>query len=169
MRLSIVVAAAENGVIGKNGGLPWRVPSDLKRFRAMTMGKPVVMGRKTFQSLPKALDGRDNIVVTRDMGYRPAGAIVASSLEAAIATARTKARDRGCDEIMVIGGAEIYRQALPLADRIYLTRIHASPAGEAAFPALEPGRWHLIAQEQLDRGPNDEYAATLFVYDRTGT
>lgn len=166
MRLSIVVAAADNGVIGSNGGLPWRIPSDLKRFRATTMGKPVIMGRKTFQSLPKALDGRDNIVVSRDAAYRPAGAIVAPSLEAAIEIARAKALERGADEVMVIGGADIYRQALPLADRVYLTRIHASPSGDATFAPLCPSRWRLVAEEPIARGPNDDHAATLLVYER---
>jgi dihydrofolate reductase len=167
MRLSIVVAAAENGIIGSNGGLPWRVPSDLKRFRATTMGKPVIMGRKTFQSLPKALDGRDNIVVTRDPTFEPPGAIVAKSLEAAIAIAREKAVERGAAEIIVIGGADIYRQALPLADRVYLTRIHAEPAGDVQFPVLAAAEWALVAREELSRGPNDEHAATILVYDRT--
>lgn len=166
MRLSIVVAAAENGVIGSKGGLPWRVPSDLKRFRATTIGKPVIMGRKTFQSLPKALDGRDNIVITRDPSYRPPGAIMALNMEAAIAIARDKARERGVDEIMVIGGADIYRQALPVADRVYLTRIHAAPEGDAVFLPLADADWQLVAQEELGRGPNDEYAATILVYDR---
>lgn len=169
MRIAIVVAAAENSVIGNAGGLPWRIPSDLKRFRALTMGKPVIMGRKTFQSLPKALDGRDNIVVTRDASFRPPGALTAPSLQAAIELARTKAAERGpdsTDELMVIGGDEIYRLALPLADRIYLTRVHATPSGDAEFKALDEAEWRLVRQEPLPRGPNDDHAATLMVFER---
>lgn len=174
MRIAIVVAAAENSVIGNAGGLPWRIPSDLKRFRAMTIGKPVIMGRKTFQSLPRALDGRDNIVVTRDASFRPSGALTAPSLQAAIELARIKAAERGLsapdpdapDELMVIGGGEIYRQALPLADRIYLTRVHATPSGDAEFKALDEAEWRLVRQEPLPRGPNDDHAATLMVFER---
>jgi dihydrofolate reductase len=166
MRIAIVVAAADNDVIGCDGGLPWRMPSDLRRFRALTMGKPVVMGRKTFQSLPKALDGRDNIVITRDAGFLAPGAILAPSLAAALDIAREKADGRGVDEIMVIGGADIYRQALPLADRVYLTRIHAFPPGDATFPTLPADRWCLVAEEALPRGPTDDHAATLLIHDR---
>ncbi len=168
MLICIIVAAAENGVIGSDGGLPWRIPSDLKRFRAMTIGKPVIMGRKTFQSLPKALDGRDNIVVTRDPNFRPLGAEAVFSLQAALDLAREKASQRGATEIMVIGGGEIYRQALPLADRVYLTQVHATPAGDAAFPTLDAAVWRTIRQEALPRGPTDDHAATMIVYERLG-
>jgi dihydrofolate reductase len=168
MRISIVVAAAENGVIGSNGRLPWHQSSDLKRFRALTLGKPVVMGRKTFEGLPRALDGRDNIVVTRDPDWSADDAIPAPSLEAAIAIATEYAGLRGVDEIMVIGGAEVYRAALPSADRIYLTRIHASPAGDAVFPDPDPPGWREISREALPRGSRDDYAATICVFERTG-
>jgi dihydrofolate reductase len=166
MRISLVVAVAENGVIGKDGRLPWRIPSDLKRFRALTMGKPVIMGRRTFQSLAKPLDGRDNIVVTRDPDFGSNGVVAVASFEAALTVARERAQARGADEVMVIGGAEIYRAALPLADRIYLTRVHASPAGDTLFPEPPSADWHIVSQEELARGPNDEHAATLFVLDR---
>ena len=166
MHISIIVAAAENGVIGNGGTLPWRMPSDLKRFRALTMGKPVVMGRKTFQSLPKALDGRDNIVVTRDSGFRGEGAETAPSLDVALAIARAHAKRRGVDEIMVIGGGEIYRAALPLADRVYLTRVHTTIAGDTVFPALEPAVWRLVSEEALPRGSRDDHDATTMVYER---
>lgn len=169
MRISIIVAAAENDVIGNDGGLPWRLPSDLRRFRAMTMGKPVIMGRKTFQSLPKALDGRDNIVVTRDTAFQPQGGTAAQSLEEALETARARAAERGVDEIMVIGGSEIYAAALPLAQRVYLTRVHATPAGDARFPALSPSEWQLVREESLPRGERDEHAATLHVFDRVSS
>jgi dihydrofolate reductase len=166
MIISIVVAAAENGVIGCNGRLPWRQSSDLKRFRALTLGKPVIMGRKTFEGLPKALDGRDNIVVTRDPRWSADRAIPAPSLEAAIAMATEYAGRRGVDEIMVIGGADLYRAALPHADRIYLTRIHASPPGDAHFAGPDPASWREVSREALPRGPDDDHAATLCIYER---
>ena len=166
MHISIIVAAAENGVIGNAGTLPWRMPSDLKRFRALTMGKPVVMGRKTFQSLPKALDGRDNIVVTRDAGFRSDGAETAHDLVSALALARRHAEHRGIDEIMVIGGGELYAATLPLATRVYLTLVHSTIAGDTTFPVLDPDRWRLASREALPRGPKDDHDSTLMVYER---
>lgn len=166
MRISIIVAVAENGVIGCNGDLPWRMPSDLKRFRSLTMGKPVVMGRRTFQSLPKPLDGRDNIVITRDPSFASTGVEVAASLAAALDMARGHAERRGADEVMVIGGGEVYAAALPLAGRIYLTRIHASPTGDTTFPELDRAVWKLTSEEPIPRGGKDETSATLQVYER---
>ncbi len=166
MIISIIVAAAENGVIGNAGTLPWRLSSDLKRFRQMTMGKPVVMGRKTFQSLPRPLDGRSNIVVTRDAAFQPAGAFTARDLTAALALAREEAVGRGADEIMVIGGGEIYLAAMPFAGRIYLTRVHARVGGDTYFPEPEAPEWRLDRQEALPRGDKDDYAATLLIYER---
>ena len=166
MHISIIVAAAENGVIGNAGTLPWRMSSDLKRFRALTMGKPVVMGRKTFQSLPKALDGRDNIVVTRDAGFRADGAETTPNLPAAIALARQHGERRGAAEIMIIGGGELYAAGLPLASRVYLTRVHATIAGDTTFPNIDPAEWRLTSQETLPRGPNDDHDATLMIFER---
>ncbi len=164
--IALIVAVAENGVIGRDGGMPWHQRSDLRRFRALTMGKPVVMGRKTFQSLPKPLDGRDNIVVTRDRAFAVEGVLVATSLEAAIDLARDCARRHRTDEIMVIGGAEIYAGALPWADRIYLTRIHAAPEGDTYFPEPDPAQWQEVRREPLPRGDRDDYPATLIVLER---
>jgi dihydrofolate reductase len=166
VRISFVVAAAENGVIGRGGGLPWRIPSDLKTFRRLTLGKPIVMGRKTYQSIGKPLDQRDNVVVTRDRAFRAPGATVATSLEAALDKARALAVLKGIDEIMVIGGAELFRQALPLADRIYLTRVHAEPEGDALFPALAPGEWREVSREPLPRDARDEHSCTLVILQR---
>lgn len=166
MRITIVVAAALNGVIGDHGRLPWRIPSDLRRFRAMTMGRPVVMGRKTFQSLPKALDGRDNIVVTRARDFAPEGALVVHDLDEALDVAISCAKTRGVDEVMVIGGAEIYAQALPRADRILLTRVDATPAGDARFADPDPALWTRTAVETIPRGPNDDHAVTLETWQR---
>ncbi len=168
MRISIIVAAAENGVIGNAGTMPWRMPSDLKRFRALTMGKPVVMGRKTFQSLPKVLDGRDNIIITRDRSFHVEGAETVPSLDQALAIAKAHAIRRGSDEVLVIGGGEIYASALPKADRVYLTRIRATPPGDTTFPDLDPILWRLVSEEPIPQGPKDDYAAILMIYDRIG-
>jgi len=136
--LSLLVAVAENGVIGRNGGLPWRLPEDLKWFKARTMGKPIIMGRKTWESFPKRpLPGRTNIVVTRDAAYPADGCIVASSLDAALDIARAEVPD----EIMIIGGAELYALALPRVQRIYLTQVHVRAEGDAFFPAFERTGW----------------------------
>lgn len=169
MIIALIVAAAENGVIGRDNGMPWRMPSDLKRFRALTMGKPVIMGRRTFQSLPRALDGRDNIVVTRDRSFAAAGASVASSFADAVTIARRFAMARGVDEIMVIGGGEIYLEALPHAGRVYLTRIHAAVEGDTIFPALPEDTWRLVREERLTRSEKDDYEATLLVHERRGS
>ncbi|TPE61120.1 dihydrofolate reductase [Sandaracinobacter neustonicus] len=136
----LVVAAADNDVIGKDGAMPWHLPADLRHFRRITMGKPVIMGRKTFASIGKPLPGRHNIVLTRDAAFSAEGVTVASSFADAISAA-------AADEIMVIGGAEIYALARPLATGIELTRIHARPEGDAFFPAPEPEHWAEIARE----------------------
>lgn len=166
MRISIIVAASLNGVIGDQGDMPWRMPSDLKHFRALTMGKPVIMGRKTFQSLPKALDGRDNIVVTRDPSFAPPGALVADSLEAAISLARQRAEARAVDEILIIGGGQIYAAALERADRVYLTRVNAALAGDTTFPDLPAEDWALSASQPMQQGPKDQYAARFETWER---
>lgn len=168
MIISLVVAVADNGVIGRDGGLPWRISSDLKTFRRLTMGKPLIMGRRTFQSLKKPLDGRDNIVVSRDPDYRPEGAIMASSFEAALDTARTCAQARGVDEIAVVGGTTVFAAALPVAQRIYKTEVHASPAGDAYFPSVDWSQWREVSREMLPSGPKDDSTATLVVLDRLG-
>jgi len=136
--VTLVVAVAENGVIGKDGALPWRIPEDLKRFKALTMGRPVIMGRKTWESLPKKpLPGRRNIVVTRNAAFEAEGATVAPSFGDALAIAQSE----NPDSIMVIGGAEIFAAALPLAQRIELTEVAASPAGDAFMPPLDRAQW----------------------------
>src|SRR5262245_55123327 len=137
MIISIVVAVADNGVIGRDGSLPWRISSDLKTFRRLTMGKPLIMGRRTFQSLKKPLDGRDNIVVTRNRGYLPDGAIIAHDFPTALEVARACAIGRGVEEIAVIGGTAVFEAALPLAERIYKTEVHGNPDGDAFFPVVD--------------------------------
>ncbi len=164
--IALIVAAAENGVIGRGGRLPWHMPSDLKTFRRLTLGKPIVMGRKTFESIGKPLDGRDNIVVTRDAAFAHPGVEVAASLDAALSLAEQLAKRRGVDEIAVIGGAEIYRAAYPRADRIYLTRIHARPDGDATFADPSPLLWLLTSSTPIAASPRDDHKATLLIYDR---
>mgnify|MGYP001441051500 CR=1 FL=1 len=164
--IALIVAAAENGVIGRGGVMPWRIPSDLNNFRRLTMAKPVIMGRKTYRSIGKPLPGRDNIVVTRDPAFRPDGVLVSINLEGALDVARHLAARRGGGEIMVIGGAEIYRQALPLADRVYLTVVHANPDGDAVFPPLDPLIWRIVRQAPIAPDPADEHPCTLMVYER---
>jgi len=136
--VSLIVAAAANNVIGHAGKLPWRLPEDLRRFRALTMGKPIIMGRLTHESIGRALPGRRNIVISRQSGYRAAGCEVVATPAAALDLAA------GADEVMVIGGGRIYQQMLPLADRIYLTRVQAEPEGDAYFPVLDDARWQII-------------------------
>lgn len=166
MIISLIVAVAENGVIGKDGGLPWRLSSDLKTFRRLTMGKPMIMGRRTFQSIGKPLDGRDNIVVTRDPTFQPEGVSTTDSVTDALTLARVLGRTRGADEIMVIGGAQIYNSVLPVADRIYLTRVNASPDGDRTFPDPDPAHWREVSREAIAQGPKDDHAATLIVFER---
>jgi dihydrofolate reductase len=165
-RLAFVVAVAENGVIGRKGALPWRMPSDLKMFRKLTLGKPVIMGRKTFQSIGKALPGRDNLVVTRDAAFKADGVEVFASVDEAIARAQTLATARGADEIAVIGGADIFEAMLSRAGRIYLTRIHGSPEGDTFFTP-DMVNWHDVSRIQLERAPGDDYDATLIVLEPT--
>ena len=141
-RVSIIVATDERGAIGHEGQLPWRLPEDLKRFKAITLGKPVIMGRKTWDSIGRPLPGRLNIVVTRQPGLELAGATVVGSLDEALAAAGD------APEACVIGGAEIYRLALPLADTLHLTRVHATVAADTYFPVLGPQQWVEVAREE---------------------
>lgn len=147
MKLSLIVAAANNNVIGRNNELPWHLPQDLKYFKSVTLGKPVIMGRKTFESIGKPLPGRTNIVITRQSDWQHAGVLVASSVEDALGLAENFRNELGqpAEEIMVIGGAEIYRSALPIASRVYLTRIDANIDGDAHFPALAD-EWRLVSE-----------------------
>jgi dihydrofolate reductase len=160
-RISFVVAVSRNGVIGWNGGLPWHISTDLKRFKAITMGKPLIMGRKTWESLPKKpLPGRPNIVITRQKNYRAEGAIVVSDRRSAL-TAAGQAED-----VCVIGGEEIFDMFLPQTDRIYLTEVDLEVDGDTFFPPLEPAQWTETAREIHPRGPNDSAGFVLRVLDR---
>ena len=165
-RLSLIAAMSENGVIGKDNAMPWHISADLKNFRRLTMGKPVIMGRRTFESIGKPLPGRPNLVMSRDANYDPAGAIVCDGPASALDAASRLARDAGVDEIMVIGGAKIYAAFLPDADRLYLTRIHARIDGDARFPAFDPGDWVEISREMRDPETEDGPRFSFVMYDR---
>lgn len=168
MLVGIYVAIAENGVIGREGGLPWRLSSDLKRFKADTMGKPIVMGRKTWESFPRRpLPGRLNIVVTRDKAYRAEGGETAGSLQDAIALATVRGRCMiNVDEICVIGGGQIYAQAMPLADRLHVTHVLATIDGDTVFPPIDPAVWRVVSSEDFPVGEKDTHATRYTVYER---
>jgi dihydrofolate reductase len=165
----LVAAVAENGVIGQGGRLPWRLKSDLQYFRAVTMGKPVVMGRKTFVSIGKPLAGRTNIVISRDKDFSVPGALVAGSLDAALSAARGDALRRGADAIAIIGGTEIYRQTIGRADLLVITRVHLRPDGDAMFPEIESRAWEEIDRSEHQPGPEDAAAYTHVTYRRRMT
>jgi len=164
--VSIVAAVAANQVIGAGGKLPWRLSSDMKRFRRLTMGKPVIMGRKTFEAIGRPLDGRVNIVVTRQATACANGITVASSFADAIRVGEERANAAGGDEVMVIGGGEIYAAALAMADRLYITHVDSAPDGDTRFPVIDPGVWRAMATEQLPAGDGDSAATTFIVYER---
>lgn len=169
MRVCLVVARARNGVIGNAGALPWRMPSDLRFFKALTMGKPVVMGRKTFESIGKPLPGRPNIVVTRQEDYAPDGVEVVATLARAMDLANDFAYARGVDEIMIIGGGEIYDQSLALADRIYLTEIAIDVEGDTRFPDLDQQIWEETWRERHAAGKGDSADYEMVILDRRQT
>lgn len=154
----VVAAVAKNGVIGREGDLPWRLPSDLARFKATTMGLPMIMGRRTWASIGRPLPGRTTIVVSRDAGFAAPGAIVVGSLEAAFGEAERVAAASGAAAIAVVGGGEIYAQAMPRADRLELTEVALEPTGEGIvrFPAIDPAVWVETARVAGERGPRDE-------------
>jgi len=157
--LTIIAALARNGVIGVEGRLPWQVRDDLKRFKALTVGKTVLMGRKTWDSLGRPLPDRENWVLTRDPQFQASGARVFSSLAAALA-AECKT------ELLIIGGADLYRQALPLADRMELTEIHADVTGDAAFPAFDPADWRELGRVQHAADERNEFPYSFVTYER---
>lgn len=162
--ISIIAAVAENGVIGTDGAMPWRLSTDMKRFRQLTMGKPVVMGRKTFESIGKPLSGRTNVVVTRQPDFRAEGVEVAGSLDAALALAAGEAGEEA--EVIVAGGGEIYAAAIDRADRLYITHVQASPEGDVNFPAIDSAIWRARSTESVPAGERDTAATTFVVYDR---
>ena len=162
----IVVAVADNGVIGRDGGLPWRLSSDLRRFKAETMGRPVLMGRRTWESIGRPLPGRLNIVVSRDRSFRAEGAETATTLTDALTLARVRGRCLPGEAIFVIGGGEIYRQAMPIADRLYVTHVLASPYGDTTFPEIDPADWREVSSEDHPVGEKDTEPTRFVVYAR---
>ena len=146
---SLIVAVADNGVIGSNNQLPWRIPADLKYFKRVTLGKPIIMGRLTYESIGKPLPGRSNIVMSRDKAWQAEGVVRVNDLAEALAMGKKIAGESGLDEVMVIGGATVYREALGQADRLYLTRVHLQVDGDAFFPALDLSEWRETPVEQL--------------------
>jgi dihydrofolate reductase len=166
LQIVLIVAAAENGVIGAGGTIPWRLKADQQRLKAMTLDKPVVMGRKTFVSLRRPLPGRTNIVVTRDAGFRSPGAVVTTSLANALAVATGDALRRFATEIAVIGGAEIYTQAMAGADRLEITEVHLKPAGDTFFAAIDPADWQEVARMRNPAGPDDSADFSYVSYVR---
>ena len=171
-RLSLIVAAAENNVIGRGGALPWRLPADLAHFKRLTMGAAILMGRKTYDSIGRPLPGRKSIVLTRDTAWRAIHdapltkeLLVVESLEQAIAlAAQTEVENKA--EVFIIGGGEIYQLALPQADRVYLTRVHATVEGDATFPALDPTEWRLASSEAQPADQRNEHPCTFEVWER---
>lgn len=163
MQVSLVVAIAENGVIGRDGGMPWRLSTDMQRFKATTMGKPVIMGRKTWESFPKKpLPGRHNIIVTRDRAYQAEGATTVASLEAGLELARAD----GAVEACIIGGGEIYAAAINIADRLDVTHILAKIDGDTRFPQIDPAIWQPVSSQNYPAGEKDTHPTRHVVYQR---
>src|SRR5579859_386891 len=166
MEIVLIVAVADNGVIGADGAIPWRLKTDLQRFKALTTGKPVVMGRKTFLSLRRPLPGRTNIVMTRDATFRSHGAVVTTSPEHALAVAKGDALRRFVTEIAVIGGADVYAQWIGRAARLEVTEVHASPAGDTRFGPVDKTVWEEVARAENPSGPDDSAAFSFVTYAR---
>lgn len=165
-RLVAVVAMAENNVIGRDGEMPWRLATDLKRYRRLTMGKPMIMGRKTLVSIGRVLDGRDSVVLTRSATLPIAGAHAVATPEAALALAEELAGQRGADEIVIAGGAEIYTLFMDRLERLYVTHVEARPEGDTLFPAIDPLRWKIVQYEDVSAGERDSAASRFVIYDR---
>ena len=161
--ISLIVAKADNGVIGLDNKMPWHIPAELKYFKARTMGKPIIMGRKTFDSLGRVLPGRPHVVISRSALSLPENCYAVNSLDEAIEQAQGLAEH---EEVVVIGGAEIYRQALPLVDRLYITEVHLSPQGDTYFPELNPGDWQEIEREDVPADADSAIAYSIVTYQR---
>ncbi len=167
MKLAIIVAQARNRVIGTGNKLPWHLPADLRYFKEVTLGKPVIMGRLTFESIGRPLPGRSNIVVTRNAQWRHPSVQTAGSLLQAIELAQAHCEVNGCDEAMIIGGAQVYEQALPLAQRVYLTQVQADIAGDAWFPPLVDDEWSQIKCVNFSAEGTNPYDYSVIVLERT--
>jgi dihydrofolate reductase len=166
MQIVLIAAIGENNVIGRNGQLPWRLKSDLAHFRALTVGKPVIMGRKTYASIGKPLKDRTNIVLTRDPGWAAPGTVPAASLDAAIDAAWQDADKCGVNEIMVIGGSDVFAATMSMADRLEITHVHAAPEGDALFPPIDPAMWAVVSSKEHPAGPDDDAGFSVATYSR---
>ncbi len=164
--VSIVVAVSQNGVIGRDGDLPWRLSSDLKRFKQLTLGKPVIMGRKTYDSIGRPLPGRPNIVITRNGAFSPPGVIVAASLDEALAAGRREAEKLGVDEVCIIGCGDIYRQAIDLADVLHVTEVASTVEGDTHFPEIDPHAFVKAEEEHLAAGEKDSHSMCFVTWRR---
>jgi dihydrofolate reductase len=164
--LVLVVAVAENGVIGRNGQMPWRIPGDLKHFKAVTMGKPVVMGRKTYESIGKPLPGRTNIVLTRDKHWRAGGVLVGHSLDDVLKLANDDAKKTGAREIAIIGGSALFEETLPIAAKIELTEVHAKPKGDVLFPKYNRSAFRETRREGPMQGEKDDHPYSVVTLER---
>lgn len=164
--VALIAAVAENGVIGLGNSIPWRLPSDFAFFKRMTVGKPLVMGRRTFESIGRPLPERVNIVVSRQRGYQPDGVLVIDRLEAALDHAQAIAAADGAGEVMVAGGEAIYRAALPLADRLYISHVALAPEGDAFFPEIDPTVWIVVDEPEVPRNERDSASFRVTVYER---
>lgn len=164
--IAMIAGVARNGVIGADGTIPWKIPSDMAYFKRMTMGKPIVMGRKQYESVGRPLPGRTNIVVTRQPGYAREGIEVFATLEAGLDRGRQVAAQDGAPEVMVIGGGEIYAQALDRAARLYISHIALDPAGDVVFPAIDPEIWRIVDEPEVIPSDKDTAAFRIRVYER---
>jgi len=166
MNLALIWAMSRNRTIGRNNALPWHLPEDLKYFKQVTMGKPIIMGRKTWESIGRPLPGRSNIVISRDPSYRAEGVKIVHSLVEAIALAESIALIDGVDEAVVIGGAQIYALALPLAQRLYMTQVHAEVEGDAFFPQFDLTQWEELGREDFSASGPNPYDYSFVVFER---
>jgi dihydrofolate reductase len=169
VRLALMAAKAENNCIGRNNKLPWYLPNDLKYFKKVTFGKPVIMGRKTWESLKGPLPGRTNIVVTRNPDYRAEGARVVHNLDEAMELAEHISVIDGIEEVVIMGGAGLYKEGLKKADRLYLTEVHAEVEGDAFFPEMDMSQWKEVGREDFKAEPPNEYDYSFVVYERANS
>lgn len=171
--ISLIVAVAENGIIGADGDMPWQLSTDLRRFKALTLGKPVIMGRKTFDSIGKALPGRPNFVITRNKAFDAEGVQTVASLDEAIERAsqwlsNNAGNSGAANEICIIGGGQIYADAMAIADRLHVTHVMAKPEGDTRFPVIDPKIWRSVGEEAVPVGEKDNYPSLYAVYERWG-
>lgn len=166
MKILLVVAVAQNSIIGADGDMPWRLPTDLKRFKAVTMGKPIIMGRKTFESIGRALPGRLNIIITRQKDFTAENCVIVPSIEAAIELAQANAADLNQDAVCIIGGGQIYAETLAIADQLHVTHVDASIEGDTYFPTIDEKDWQIIDEESPELSEKDSHAIRFALYQR---